>query len=181
MNNHSKWIKETSNCISNCLYHNFHVIFFIVLSGFLFDPLRIKFSSNTSLLISYANQLPGFYMRRTLITWVKIYQGKPIKISMQSFYKASFTKTKIEWSPWFYGYDCITYIYNNDEKKSSDVNNGRSSDKSDRFYIAVGHLKIEIQLMSDQILVQLKNIPHCCKNIKSLNEAWNYNTNRNNV
>ena len=26
----------------------------------------------------------------------------------------------------------------------SDVNNGRSSDMSDRFYVAVGHLKIEI-------------------------------------
>ena len=49
----------------------------------------------------------------------------------------------------------------------SDVNNGRSSDKSDRFYVAVGHLKIEIQLMSDQIFVQLENISYCYKNIKT--------------
>ena len=50
---------------------------------------------------------------------------------------------------------------------SSYVNNGRSSDKSDRFYVAVGHLKIEIQLMSDQIFVQLENISYCYKNIKT--------------
>ena len=47
------------------------------------------------------------------------------------------------------------------------VNNGRSSDKSDRFYVAAGHLKIEIQLMSDQIFVQLKSISYCYKNIKT--------------
>ena len=41
---------------------------------------------------------------------------------------------------------------------SSDVNNGWSSD-TDRFYVAARHLKIEIQVMSDQIFVRLKDIP----------------------